>query len=184
MACGLLNSARDKVSSANPAEPDPAIVVVIPSTLMRRIRLFPESETYTTPAESTVTPAGWCRKALSLRPSLNPGMPEPARLVTIPSGWQTSSYASFKEETWKSTRASVTNVLVCCRRDTIPFPSCPQDEPARESVLRDCQERIKKREEQGRRHCHTCTQLRLENFRDLGVLPARGCGRCAEFSPF
>ena len=92
---GSESRARVAAPSTHPAIPEPTTVVTTFDGVTLRMRWFPLSATYTSPvAARTTTPDG-ARKALrSWSPSRKPGVPSPATVVTEPSGWHASSYAS------------------------------------------------------------------------------------------
>lgn len=75
-----------------------------------RMRWFPLSATYTSPvAARTATPDGERKALRSWSPSLNPGVPSPATVVTEPSGWHASSYASEAGGTRRRSAAKKAN---------------------------------------------------------------------------
>src|ERR1700693_1164157 len=83
---GELNEAAVPVPSAFPRLADPARVVTIPEDVIFRIVLLPRSTTYMFPDESTARPAGPRNEADVPVPSVLPGLPDPASVVTVPSG--------------------------------------------------------------------------------------------------
>ena len=91
-AVGLSNVALVPRPSALPAlvpPLPPASVVTVPPGVIFRTRLFPESTTYTSPAESTATAVGLLNVALVPMPFALPASvlpPPPASVVTVPLG--------------------------------------------------------------------------------------------------
>ncbi len=67
-------------------EPVPAKVVTRPAAEIRRIRLLPVSETYTSPLAATATSNGEENWALPAAPSFRPAGVVPATSVTTPAG--------------------------------------------------------------------------------------------------
>ena len=97
MSCA---SSAGPPSPENPGTPVPAIVSIVPSVSMRRIRAFCVSTMNTRPMPSTATAAGNDSSALVATPPSppNPGVPVPATLVRLPS-------ASTRSTRWLSVSA-------------------------------------------------------------------------------
>ena len=66
--------------------PLPARVVTVPRGVILRMRLLPESATYTTPAESTARPEGERKLAKVPCPSAQVATPLPANVLVAPAG--------------------------------------------------------------------------------------------------
>ena len=64
--------------------PVPARVETVPKGVIFRMRWFPESATYTTPAESIAMPCGYEKRARAPEPSAQAAVPLPAKVVVTP----------------------------------------------------------------------------------------------------
>ena len=107
---GSDSRARVAAPSIQPATPEPTTVLTWFAGVIFRMRWFPLSATYTSPvAARTATPDGERKALRSWSPSLNPGVPSPATVVTEPSGWHASSYASEAGGTRRRSAAKKAN---------------------------------------------------------------------------
>ena len=93
-ADGELNSVGER-----PGWPEPMSVETCPSGVTRRTQWLPLSATYSTPALSIDSPLGAWKAASGPRPSAWRAAPQPASVVTCPSGVTQASECEWYEET-------------------------------------------------------------------------------------
>jgi hypothetical protein len=100
-----------------------------------RMRLFPESATYTIPLASTATPEGLKKEAATPAPSANAPTPLPASVLTTPPGVTARTRWLFVSATNKVPPEPTATPEGEKKEAPVPVPSANAGDPLPASVL-------------------------------------------------
>src|SRR5262245_26812924 len=129
---GLEKRAAVPTSSTLPGAPAaPAIVVVSPVAVTRRIVWLPVSATYRVPEPSTAIPDGFQKRAANPEPSALPLLPaNPASVVTLPFGAIRRIVWLPESATYSTPATSIATARGRLNRAADPVPSTAPANPA------------------------------------------------------